>query len=238
MSARIFPDICPRALRIAEVKSWSCPWMTRTLTYSRVATIEPRPVVLRPPHEDAAVVTPATSKHDESNVAIPLLLADAHCLVTKEQDHEIEALTDYLSLEEKEPTLPLVSQMTENAVVVGTPSPGSTPRSRAPLWKAAQPGKTGSSGSKRPQLRLKLEDMPTPQQAEERAQRAATRLIAKRDAMEAAAIVAAASSGSTTPANGPSAAQQAMMRLNLSSDSDSDLQSSNGAARHLFSCCC
>ncbi|RMX66927.1 hypothetical protein DD238_000939 [Peronospora effusa] len=230
--ARIFPDICPRALRIAEVKSWKCQWMEKT--YPILEEIATLSVVVQPTQEEEICV-PAI-KDEESTILMMSPSTDAHtCPVTKDLDNEIELLTDHLSLEEKEPQVPLVPQMTERTVLVGTPSPVATPRSRAPLWKAVKPVKKGVSGnhvSKRPQLRLKLEDMPTPQQAEERAQRAATRLIAKRDAMEAAAITAAASSGSSTPANGPSAAQQAMMRLNLSSESDSGLQSPNDNERH------
>ncbi|CAH0491770.1 unnamed protein product [Peronospora farinosa] len=230
--ARIFPDICPRALRIAEVKSWKCLWMDKT--YPILEEIATLSVVVQPTQEEEQCL-PAI-KDEESTILMLSPSTDAHtCLVTKALDNEIELLTDHLSLEEKEPQVPLVPQMTERTVLVGTPSPVATPRSRAPLWKAVKPVKKGVSGnhvSKRPQLRLKLEDMPTPQQAEERAQRAATRLIAKRDAMEAAAITAAASSGSSTPANGPSAAQQAMMRLNMSSESDSGLQSPNDNERH------
>ncbi|CAI5744029.1 unnamed protein product [Peronospora destructor] len=209
--ARIFPDICPRALRIAEVKSWM--------------------LALQPPQEEETLLPAA--KDEELTIAMTKSPStDAHCPATKEMDSELESLTDYLTLEDKEAQLPSVPQMTERSVLVGAPSPVSTPRSRAPLWNAVKQGVSGSHVSKRPHLRLKLEDMPTPQQAEERAQRAATRLIAKRDAMEAVAITAAALSGSTAPANGPSAAQQAMMRLNLSSDSDSGLQSPNDNERH------
>ncbi|GMF10573.1 unnamed protein product [Phytophthora lilii] len=149
----------------------------------------------------------------------------------KELDKEIDSLANQLSLEEKQPRPMSPAKTTQWPAAAGTPPPISTPRRSAPQWKSVESAKKtpGSRAGKRPQLRLKLEDMPTPQQAEERAQRAATRLIAKRDAMEAAAIAAAAASGSNTPANGPSATQQAIMKLNFSSGSESDLQSPNGA---------
>lgn len=93
--------------------------------------------------------------------------------------------------------------------------------------------------SKRPQLRLKLEDMPTSQQAEDRAQRAATRLIAKREAMEKEMEASAgsgddvaAAASATKASSGVSATQHALLRLNFksySSGEDSDLQSPSGA---------
>ncbi|GMF17750.1 unnamed protein product [Phytophthora fragariaefolia] len=149
----------------------------------------------------------------------------------RELENEIGSLTNQLSLEDKRPISPV--RKTDRSASAGTPPPVFTPQGGTPQWKTVESAKRtpGTRAGKRPQLRLKLEDMPTPQQAEERAQRAATRLIAKRDAMEAAAIAAAAASGSNTPANGPSAAQQAIMKLNLSSSSESDLQSPSGTVQ-------
>lgn len=254
--ARIFPDICPRELRIAEVKSWECPWMDMEFPVSpeseTAATLSKQPLqggLLSQATKTGKSSTPVTSPSARARVDAQAPAPTAangnrvHRAVenvdstAKELDNEINSLTNQLSLEEKQPWPLSPPKTTEWSGSAGTPPPVSTPRSGAPLWKAVESAKRtpGSRSGKRPQLRLKLEDMPTPQQAEERAQRAATRLIAKRDAMEAAAIAAAAASGSNTPANGPSAAQQAMMKLNFSSGSDSDLQSPNGAVyRHFY----
>ncbi|CAH0476452.1 unnamed protein product [Peronospora belbahrii] len=259
--ARIFPDICPRELRIAEVKSWKCPWMNRE--YPILEDRETTSVLLQHTQENEVLLPPVaedkmpsvsetlSSPHAQEDVSasVPTTDSENECChptdfgdevetmgsATKELDSEIELLTKQLFLEDKEPQPLALPQSTEWSVVVGTPPPVSTPRSRAPLWKAVESAKkvvASNCARKRPQLRLKLEDMPTPQQAEERAQRAATRLIAKRDAMEVAMIAAAASSGLSTPASGPSAAQQAMMKLSFSSDSDSGLQSPNDSERH------
>ncbi|KAL3668272.1 hypothetical protein V7S43_006366 [Phytophthora oleae] len=234
--ARIFPDICPRELRIAEVKSWESPWMekefpvspepdTKVLKQSQQGEVLPNP----PEAGMTAASVTLTSDQKRSSVPAPPIVANNNGLhrdkadkASKELDKEISSLTNQLSLEEKRAW----------PHTAGTPPPVSTPRT--PQWKAVESAKRTQGGriGKRPQLRLKLEDMPTPQQAEERAQRAATRLIAKRDAMEAAAVAAAAASGSNTPTKGPSVAQQVMMKLNFSSGSDSDLQSPSEDGRH------
>uniref|UniRef100_H3GWV3 Uncharacterized protein n=1 Tax=Phytophthora ramorum TaxID=164328 RepID=H3GWV3_PHYRM len=249
--ARIFPDICPRELRIAEVKSWECPWMDKDFLVSLETT-----ELLEQPHKgeslsqaakitsasarprgDASVPAPKSARsigYHQTNGAATEKNAD-HTVT--ELDKEIDALANQLTLEDKRPQPLSPVKQAQSPSSTGTPPPVSTPRDSSPQWKTVESAKRtpGSArAGKRPQLRLKLEDMPTPQQAEERAQRAATRLIAKRDAMEAAAIAAAAASGSNTPVSGPSAAQQAMMKLNFSSGSESDLQSPNGAVRMRF----
>ncbi|KAG2894134.1 hypothetical protein PC114_g16013 [Phytophthora cactorum] len=220
--AQIFPDICPRELRIAEVKSWECSWMNKEFPVSP----EPDTVLLKQP---GLLTQTAEAGKPPPPFTIKVENVDK---TAREVDKEINSLTNQLSLEEKRqrPQSPL--KKSEWSSSAETPPPVSPPRT--PQWKAVESAKRtpGSRTGKRPQLRLKLEDMPTPQQAEERAQRAATRLIAKRDAMEAAAIAAAAASGSNTPVNGPSAAQQAMMKLNFSSGSESDLPSPSEGERH------
>jgi hypothetical protein len=250
--ARIFPDICPRELRIAEVKSWDCPWMDKEFPVSPDSETPALSLQLpkqgellsqaaqpkkksdqlatpQPARANAAAPAPATktARSNELNRTDAHQNAEYANNTAREFENEISSITNQLSLEEKrsQPASPVKKASAE------MPSPVSPPSSGASQWKTVDSTKRtpGSRPGKRPQLRLKLEDMPTPQQAEERAQRAATRLIAKRDAMEAAAIAAAAASGSNTPVNGPSAAQQAMMKLNFSSGSESDLQSPNGA---------
>lgn len=258
--AQIFPDICPRELRIAEVKSWRCDWMEKEfpvqeesvqeagLSLSQAAQKKPLKLVLDSPPSRARVepksppapTSPLPVRTKEtSNGYHRVSTARRGDNATNELDAEINTLTNQLSLEEKRPK-PISPTRTpspkpEWGSAAGTPPPVATPSgSPPPQWKTVESTRRTppSRGPKRPQLRLKLEDMPTPQQAEERAQRAATRLIAKRDAIEAAAVAAAAASGTTTPANGPSAAQQAMMKLNFSSGSESDLQSPNDGGRH------
>lgn len=236
--AQIFPDICPRELRIAEVKSWECPWMKNEFLVSP----EPEAALLQQP-ELLSQATASVIKGAD-NLPPTLIAASSTGLhqtatvvqnmenTAREVDREISSLTNQLSLEEKRqrPQSPL--KKLEWSPSARTPPAVSTPWT--PQWKSVESARKppGSRASKRPQLRLKLEDMPTPQQAEERAQRAATRLIAKRDALEAAAIAAATVSGSNTPVAGPSAAQQAMMKLNFSSGSESDLASPSEGGRH------
>ncbi|POM73350.1 Serine/threonine protein kinase, variant 1 [Phytophthora palmivora] len=245
---RIFPDICPRELRIAEVKSWECPWMDQEFTVSESETVLTLPhngeLLSRTETEQASTAESSRTSVDASLPApIPVSNNGFHRnkidtvdTTAKELDTEISSLTNQLSLEDK-PSQPLSPPKNSNyPASAGTPPPVAIPQRSAPQWKTVESAKKtpGSRVGKRPQLRLKLEDMPTPQQAEERAQRAATRLIAKRDAMEAAAIAAAAASGSNTPANGPSAAQQVMMKLNFSSGSESDPHSPSGTVHWLF----
>ncbi|KAG7401216.1 Mitogen-activated protein kinase kinase 5 [Phytophthora boehmeriae] len=258
--ARIFPDICPRELRIAEVKSWQCNWMEcdfpvspiadtpvaetlmlknaqqeqeKGLSLSQAAKAKPLSPPPLKPLLDSTLPAPAptTTSSNGCHRSSTANNAEADGKAT-ELDNEIDNLTNQLSFEEKRPQ-PLLTVTTRSSA--GTPPPVATPSgSPPPQWKTVESTKRTppSRAAKRPQLRLKLEDMPTPQQAEERAQRAATRLIAKRDALEAAAIAAAAASGTTSPGNGPSAAQQAIMKLNFNSSSDSDLQSPNEEGRH------
>lgn len=237
---RIFPDICPRELRIAEVKSWESPWMDKEFPVSP----EPEANVRKQQqHEELlpylAETAKITSDQKRSDAPVPPKVTSSNGLhrntageVTNELDTEISSLTNQLSLEDKRPRPQSSPKKTAWPQSAGTPPPVSTPRT--PQWKAVESAKKtqGNRTGKRPQLRLKLEDMPTPQQAEERAQRAATRLIAKRDAMEAAAIAAAAASETHTPSKGPSVAQQVMMKLNFSSGSDSDLHSPTEGGRH------
>ncbi|KAE8886656.1 hypothetical protein PF005_g1857 [Phytophthora fragariae] len=262
--ARIFPDICPRELRIAEVKSWECPWMHKQFPVDSEAESTTTGKVLNQPRqgellsqatrESNSEPTTVTSPSSRARVDVPAPAAPVQVDVgsngtrrtsadeavgkednsARELENEIDSLAIQLSLEEKRPR-PISPVKSTEWPATPPPPPVFTPQgSGTPRWKAVESAKStpGSRAGKRPQLRLKLEDMPTPQQAEERAQRAATRLIAKRDAMEAAAIAAAAASGSSTPANGPSAAQQALMKLNFSSSSETDLQSPSEGGRH------
>ncbi|CAI5732788.1 unnamed protein product [Hyaloperonospora brassicae] len=255
MIARIFPDICPRELRIAEVKLWKCPWMSKDCSISekletaREMSEQQQKQAMDTENETSTGVATQSSTHAESSVpdTVPTTsMADTCCCTdnddtadhvdstAKTLDNEVDAVASHLLLEEKEEIPPVIPEATDLLPSAGVRPPVPTTRSPAPLWKAVESARGNShcGVTKRPQLRLKLEDMPTPQQAEERAQRAATRLIAKRDAIEAAAIAAEISSGSTDCASGPSAAQQAMMKLNLSSESESGLQSPDESGRH------
>lgn len=139
-----------------------------------------------------------------------------------EFDTVINQLANEFALEDK-----LAAPVTSNQVNHNVSPQRETP---APL---------SSSLSKRPQLRLKLEDMPTPQQAEDRAQRAANRLIAKREAMEKV-MEEAAASGIANPDIKASATQNAILRMNFksySSGDDSDVQSPSGRNAVLCMCC-
>uniref|UniRef100_A0AAV1TDE2 mitogen-activated protein kinase kinase n=1 Tax=Peronospora matthiolae TaxID=2874970 RepID=A0AAV1TDE2_9STRA len=257
MITRIFPDICPRELRIAEVKLWKCPWMSEDCLTSK--EIEAAPEMLEQLQNQTTdqdtrklsdFAVQASSTHAESSVpesASTISEENGRCRTDVDDwanqkdsaaekiSNEVAATADLSLLEEKEPRRFVPPATREWFSSEGLPPPvPPIARSPAPLWKAVE-STNGSSNSrvrKRPQLRLKLEDMPTPQQAEERAQRAATRLIAKRDAIEAAVIAAETLSGQNHFGDGPSAAQQAVMKLNLSSGSESALQSPDDGERH------
>lgn len=130
-----------------------------------------------------------------------------------ELDNVISQLANEFALEDKLAVPVSINQVNHNV------SPQRKP-----------PTPLSSSLSKRPQLRLKLEDMPTPQQAEDRAQRAANRLIAKREAMEKAMEESEASGIANLDAK-TSATQNAILRMNFksySSGDDSDVQSPSG----------
>lgn len=224
----IFPDINPRHLRIAEVKSWYCTWMDKSPPASPVipralqqqqtaaAVTSPRSPLplLRHVPRLAAVQRPLRGPFTPPLLPSPRAPAAATRAPDEQLDDEIDALTSAFALEDKPAAAALSTSPPPSRVAAATPS------------------------SKRPQLRLKLEDMPTPQQAEDRAQRAANRLIAKREAMEKA-MAASAAEGPTVTADaampsgapGMSAAQHALVRLNFksySSGEDSDLQSPSG----------
>ncbi|KAK1941636.1 hypothetical protein P3T76_006700 [Phytophthora citrophthora] len=180
---RIFPDICPRELRIAEVKSWESPWMKQEFSVSP----EPETKVLEQPQqgellsnaaetgESVSIVT-LTSDQKQPGVLAPSKAVNSNGLhrntadkAASELDKEINSLTNQLSLEGKRSRPQSPPKKTAWSQTAGTPPPVSTPRT--PQWKAVESAKRtpGNRIGKRPQLRLKLEDMPTPQQAEERA---------------------------------------------------------------------
>ncbi|TDH72296.1 uncharacterized protein CCR75_003440 [Bremia lactucae] len=231
--SRIFPDICPRELRIAEIKLWNCPWMDKgflaatfdsgqVVRQLNTSALPPQAMKFSARYDDPDVVSGYAEVH--STVA-----ENAAKDAASEVDKEICSLKTQLSLEEK-----LQRPVSPADTTVIVESSLATPTSCSLQWKATDltNNTIANRAGKRPLLRLKLEDMPTPQQAEERAQRAATRLIAKRDALEAAAMAAGADSEIINATDDPSAAQQAMIKLNFSSDSDSDFLSPSERERH------
>ncbi|TYZ67705.1 hypothetical protein PybrP1_005819 [[Pythium] brassicae (nom. inval.)] len=230
--ANIFPDINPRSLRIAEVRSWYCAWMDRAPdTDAGVVVGASLPPPIRENRRALAVAVAASADGARSGAFTPppLVSPTHHAGVGASSgdsppsgggdgddlDAAIHQLASEFALEDKRPAA-------GGSELPATPSLSSVP------------------SSKRPQLRLKLEGMPTSQQAEDRAQRAANRLIAKREAIEqameaSAAASAAAGAGAPKPSGGVSATQSALLRLNFksySSGEDSDLQSPSDAGRH------
>lgn len=212
----IFPDINPRNLRIAEVKSWYCDWMDKQFRESQELNTQSALPRTPPPVQEPKRPAFATSSRNGTPLTPPLqsprmdpgmgFQADGE---PDEFDDVIHQIASELTLEEKYAT-PVKSETPGRNGTSPTPFPTTPPL------------------SKRPQLRLKLEDMPTPQQAEDRAQRAANRLIAKREAMEKAM-----ETPSEVPerGDGASATQNAILRLNFksySSGDDSDVQSPSG----------
>lgn len=233
----IFPDIRPRDLRIAEVKSWECDWMDRDF---RVEDEQEPP---QPPAAAGGGLPRAKSWKAQMTWAKSLLVeqkdatADATSVgaATRSEleegvDRAIKATMHELTIGESQARLePAPLPPSGDAFTPRTDA--RTPRGAPVMSPLPAPMLKTSSSSRRPQLRLKLEDMPTPQQAEERAQRAAHRLIAKREAIEIA-TAAATANGSLNAGEGPSAAQAAHMRLNFqsynSSGGESDVQSPTG----------
>ena len=198
MISRIFPDICPRKLRIAEVKLWKCPWMGKDCLTSK--KIETAPEMLEQLQnqttdqdtEKSSDLAASPFTHAESSVpesASTTSEENGRCRTdvddwvnqedsaAKKMNNEVDATTDPSLLEEKEPRqlVPPATREWFSSEGLPPPVPPIT-RSPAPLWKAVESanGRSTSRVRKRPQPRLKLEDMPTPQQAKERAQQAAT----------------------------------------------------------------
>jgi hypothetical protein len=228
----IFPDINPRDLRLAEVRSWHNPWMDRefhaddtitdgghapikTAWQSNGDTANGTGVVPLPRAEPAK-----PQRKGRGDTAPPPLAANAGSATDDDFDRVAQQLADELSLEEK----------------------GARAASAPVLLPAASPSSTSAAKPlKRPMLRLKLEDMPTPQQAEDRANRAATRIIARREAIEKAMNEAHATGDVPVGVDtGKSATQQAMMRLNFksySSGDESDVASPTGSSYNMDGGC-
>ncbi|OQR94452.1 dual specificity mitogen-activated protein kinase kinase [Achlya hypogyna] len=173
----IFPDVDVRSLRLAEVRSWQCPWMKREFGDS-----------------------PAVAELDHVIEELHTGFVQEDARVCKPQQLTLDP-----GRQEKNPlTISSLATPTSSTATESPHTPPPTPPVKLP--------------SKRPVLRLKLDEMPTSQQAENRANRAANQLLARRDALEKAGVPSTASS--TT-----SHMQRAMMDLKLSSigsNSDSD----------------
>lgn len=220
----VFFDVNPRDLRIAEVKSWHCTWMDQSFKVASadLDTIDSPVLDSKTADKDTTQMpsAEATTIDPESPSA------EANELV--ELDAVITQITNDFAIEDK---VTAVSSMATRPPPIATPPPVKRqdlmhlPSPMTPIMR--------TPSSKRPQLRLKLEDMPTPQQAEDRAHRAASRLIAKREVMEKAMIEAAASGtpNEASAAEGASATQKAILRLNFksySSGEDSETNSPSG----------
>ncbi|KAF1336378.1 Serine/threonine protein kinase, variant 1, partial [Globisporangium splendens] len=212
----IFPDINPRNLRIAEVKSWYCDWMDKDFQVPEEES-DAQSTLPHAPYQADESKHPASPLSDGGPYTPPLQSLNMKARMghqkengePNEVDEMIAQINSEFTLEEKFAA----------PAILETPVSNGT--SAAPLSKT-------SSISKRPQLRLKLEDMPTPQQAENRAQRAANRLIAKREAAEKEMIASSVPGTGGKRGDGGSATQNALLRLNFksySSGDDSDLQS-------------
>ncbi|DBA02449.1 TPA: hypothetical protein N0F65_008663 [Lagenidium giganteum] len=217
----IFPDINPRELRIAEVKSWKCDWMDREFPVKAPKVASHHAAAPPPPPPVATAIKPKTklvSPPDELETAIQELSLQL------ENEEKIAAPPAMPGTPPSfRPNVPASTlKTTANPAAAFAAAAASSNKAGAPA--------PGAPKSKRPQLRLKLEDMPTPQQAEDRAQRAATRLLARRDAIEKAMGQDASAGG-----KGVSATQTAMLKLSLksfSSGEESELNSPSDAGRH------
>jgi hypothetical protein len=171
----IFPDINPKDLRLAEVKSWKCPWMDCEFS-----------------------ISPQIKKtHIKQNV-----------ILTTDEGEDINEIDS------------IINQMSNDFVV----------EDKRPIQdeNTSFNEEINPNIPKRPVLRLKLEDMPTPQQAEVRAQRAAHKLIAKHEAIEKALNDVASSNADENECTPP---KRPTLKLNFksySSGEDSDIQSPNG----------
>ncbi|RHY20274.1 hypothetical protein DYB36_010902, partial [Aphanomyces astaci] len=215
----IFPDVDVRSLRLAEVRSWVCP----SVKSPPPSTTEPQVLATTPPippptenlhllekHLDDAIeamrielsLDTGVMSKDGREVAPSNLLLPSHTAAA----NPVSTLGTSSSSLRKEGSvggngLTIMSSSTPTSSSVATASPH-TP---SPLPQAP-----ASTPKKRFSLRLQLDDMPTPQQAENRANRAANRLLASRDAMD---------STDTGPVSGM---QKAMLAFRLSNHSGSD----------------
>ncbi|RHY21954.1 hypothetical protein DYB25_006572 [Aphanomyces astaci] len=215
----IFPDVDVRSLRLAEVRSWVCP----SVKSPPPSTTEPQVLATTPPippptenlhllekHLDDAIeamrielsLDTGVMSKDGREVAPSNLLLPSHTAAA----NPVSTLGTSSSSLRKEGAvggngLTIMSSSTPTSSSVATASPH-TP---SPLPQAP-----ASTPKKRFSLRLQLDDMPTPQQAENRANRAANRLLASRDAMD---------STDTGPVSGM---QKAMLAFRLSNHSGSD----------------
>ncbi|ETV84687.1 serine/threonine protein kinase, variant 1 [Aphanomyces astaci] len=215
----IFPDVDVRSLRLAEVRSWVCP----SVKSPPPSTTEPQVLATTPPippptenlhllekHLDDAIeamrielsLDTGVMSKDGREVAPSNLLLPSHTAAA----NPVSTLGTSSSSLRKEGSvggngLTIMSSSTPTSSSVATASPH-TP---SPLPQAP-----ASTPKKRFSLRLQLDDMPTPQQAENRANRAANRLLASRDAMDPT---------DTGPVSGM---QKAMLAFRLSNHSGSD----------------
>ncbi|OQS02809.1 dual specificity mitogen-activated protein kinase kinase [Thraustotheca clavata] len=177
---KIFPDVDVRSLRLAEVRSWKCPWME--------SDFGPR--------------------NEDTNL-----------------EHVVEEI--YAELTQENQPKPVAQHGIKPLKINSTATPTSSGATESP--HTPPPITPIILKPKRPVLRLKLEDMPTSQQAENRANRAANQLLARRDALE--------------KENQPSATshmQRAMIDLKLTSfgsnsDSDNVLSPTNEGEGSRFS---
>ncbi|KAF0687236.1 Aste57867_20998 [Aphanomyces stellatus] len=198
----IFPDVDVRSLRLAEVRSWQCEWRQ-----------DDAPRGEKPGENKSTGVTLSTpqlieKKLDDAIEAIQIELNMDDDLDLDGAAKVLPATTTTLRLSEPEPMdLPLKPKGLTILPSVTPTSSTTTASPHTPTPKAI----SGSTPKKRLTLRLKLDDMPTTQQAENRANRAANRLLSERDAM--------AATNNTGPVSNM---QKAMLQLRLSSGSDND----------------
>ncbi|ETW00598.1 serine/threonine protein kinase, variant [Aphanomyces invadans] len=215
----IFPDVDVRSLRLAEVRSWARPWVKTADTSPPKPHAATNPSAASPtkiPHilekrlddaieairielnlDDDGVTATDRSDTGAAKVAPSTFILPSSCVELSSASLRKEGGTG----------LTIVSTATPTSSSVATTISPHTP---SPLPLAAL-----STPKKRFSLRLQLDDMPTPQQAENRANRAANRLLAHREAMDP---------NDTGPVSGM---QRAMIAFRASSGqlSDNDLNS-------------
>ncbi|CAK4084068.1 unnamed protein product [Aphanomyces euteiches] len=182
----IFPDVDVRSLRLAEVRSWKCDWMQTSTQHGCQESLESQNMLEK--------------KLDDA-------LEAAHIELSLDADggHAAKVVPSTAKLHLEPET---TANARKEVLTVSTATPTSSAATISP--HTPSPLTTGFTPKKRLTLRLKLDDMPTSQQAENRANRAANRLLATRDAM------------SPNEEGTVSNMQKAMLALRLSSGNLSD----------------
>ncbi|RLO12705.1 hypothetical protein DYB28_014457, partial [Aphanomyces astaci] len=180
----IFPDVDVRSLRLAEVRSWVCP----SVKSPPLSTTEPQVLATTPPiHPPTENLHLLEKNLDDAIEAMRIELSlDTDTGVMSKDGREVGPSTlllpSHTAAANPVSTLGTSSSSLRKEGAVGgnglrimssaTPTSSSV-TTAGPHTPSPLPQAPASTPKKRFSLRLQLDDMPTPQQAENRANRAA-----------------------------------------------------------------